>query len=64
MLKKKYLASNSIFCSISHTQDVLDRYFDILNDLFFNISRFEKNNENIQDILETDVCLGGIREKK
>ncbi len=63
MLKKGYLASNSIFCSISHTQDLLDRYFDILNDLFFNISRFEKNNELAEKILETPVCLGGIRSK-
>ncbi len=63
MLKKKYLASNSIFCSISHNQDLLDRYFDILNDLFFNISKFEKNNVPAEKILETPVCLGGIRAK-
>ena len=64
MLKKKILASNTIYCSISHNKKLLDRYFDILNDLFSKVSQFEKNKENINKILETNVCLGGLREKK
>jgi glutamate-1-semialdehyde aminotransferase len=64
MLKKNFLASNAIYCSISHSKNLLDRYFDILNELFSKISKFEKNDENIQKILETSVCLGGLREKK
>ena len=64
MLKKNFLASNAIFCSVSHNKNLLEKYFDILNDLFSKISQFEKNNENINKILETPICLGGMREKK
>ena len=64
MLKKKILASNAIYCSIYHDKNLLEKYFDILNELFFKISKFEKNNIDTNKILETNICLSGLREKK
>jgi glutamate-1-semialdehyde 2,1-aminomutase len=63
MLKKKILASNVIYCSIAHKKNILSRYFDILNDIFYKISKVEKGEKNIKEYLNTDVCLSGIRNK-
>jgi glutamate-1-semialdehyde aminotransferase/spore coat polysaccharide biosynthesis protein SpsF (cytidylyltransferase family) len=62
MLKRKILASNAIYCSISHNKKLLENYFDILNNLFIKISKFEKKDDNLIKELETRTCLGGIRE--
>jgi glutamate-1-semialdehyde aminotransferase len=63
MLKKKILASNVIYCSIAHKKNILSRYFDILNNIFYKISKVEKGEKNIKEYLNTDLCLSGIRNK-
>ena len=62
MLKRKILASNAIYCSISHNKNLLENYFNILNDLFIKISKFERNSENFNKVMETKTCIGGMRE--
>mgnify|MGYP001083342196 FL=1 len=62
MLKKKILASNLIFCSVAHENNLLEKYFDILNDLFNKISKFDESYEDFNKILETKVSFSGIRE--
>ena len=62
MLKRKILASNAIYCSISHNKNLLENYFNILNDLFIKISKFEKNSEDFKKAIETRTCIGGMRE--
>lgn len=64
MLKRKILTSNVIYCSVVHNNKLLEKYFHILNDIFYKIDKFEKNIDNIQDKLETKICLSGIREEK
>ena len=56
------ICSNAIYCSISHNKKLLENYFDILNNLFIKISKFEKKDDNLIKELETRTCLGGIRE--
>jgi hypothetical protein len=63
MLKKNILASNFIYCSIAHKKNILSRYFDILNNIFYKISKVEKGEKNIKEYLNTDLCLSGIRNK-
>lgn len=63
MLKKKILASNLIFCSISHKNNVLKKYFDILESIFSKISKVEKGQKNITDYLKSEVALSGMRNK-
>ena len=61
MLKKKIMASNLVFCSIAHEEKILNKYFDCLETIFSKIKKCEDQKEDINKILETDVCLTGIR---
>jgi len=62
MLKKNFLATNALFVSVKHDEKVLNRYFDLLNDIFNDISKFEKNiGAPIDEKLESEVCHGGFQ---
>ena len=61
MLKKKFLASNLVFCSTAHNKDILEKYFDNLDIIFSKIKKFENQKEDINKLLETKICLSGIR---
>ena len=45
MLKKGYLATTTIYVSISHNKKILKNYFDYLDKLFFIISKCEKGDD-------------------
>lgn len=62
MLKKKIMASNIVFCSIAHNENILNKYFDYLDKIFGMIKKCEDQKEDINRILETPVCLSGIRD--
>jgi glutamate-1-semialdehyde 2,1-aminomutase len=64
MLKNKILASNTIYASIAHKPKILDRYFDNLNEVFKKIKKCENKNDKIENLLETDLCISGMREGK
>ncbi|AFS47875.1 Cytidylyltransferase,Aminotransferase class-III [alpha proteobacterium HIMB5] len=64
MLKKNFLASNVIYCSVAHDKKVMKDYFDILNDLFFNISKFENDKIDPKNFLENPISISGLRERK
>ncbi len=64
MLKKKFLASNVIYCSIVHNKKIMKNYFDILNDLFLRISKFENDKINPNKFLENPISISGLRERK
>ena len=55
MLKKNILASNSIYVSISHTDEILKEYEHYLRKIFYKIKDCE-NGDEIDNYLETDVC--------
>jgi glutamate-1-semialdehyde 2,1-aminomutase len=63
MLKKKFLASNVIYTSISHNEKFLRDYFDLLNDIFVNISKCENGTLNIKKLLETVPAINGMRSR-
>ncbi len=60
MLKKGYLAGNSIYVCINHTPEVLDGYFYELEKLFADIREFE-NGRNVFSNLDGPVCHAGFR---
>ena len=62
-LKKKILASNLIFCSISHKDKVLKKYFNILESIFSKISKVEKGQKDISDYLKSPIAMSGMRNK-
>jgi len=62
-LKKKILAGNSIYLCINHNKQVINRYFDILDSIFFRIKRSMDSNSDVLKLLEGPVCISGIRSK-
>ena len=61
MLKEGYLASNSIYVSISHDEKILDRYFDKLSSIFYKISLCSTGALDIDELLIGEVCHSGFR---
>jgi len=60
MLKKGFLASNNFYASICHNELNLQMYFESLNEVYALISRCEKGDLNINDILKGPVCHSGF----
>ena len=44
MLKKRILATTTIYVSIKHNLKILKKYFKELDKIFYKIHEFEKNN--------------------
>jgi len=59
MLKKGFLASNLLYVSTSHSDNLIDRYIDNLDSIFEIIQRCEQG-ESINDYLKTEVCHSGF----
>lgn len=62
-LKKNFLVSNAIYLCTEHNTRILNNYFDILDSVFFKISRSINDKVNPQKLLSGPVCIGGIRSK-
>jgi glutamate-1-semialdehyde aminotransferase len=62
-LKKNFLASNSIYLCVNHNKNLINRYFDILDSIFFEIKKSIDSNSNPGKLLEGPVCISGIRSK-
>jgi len=64
-LKKNFLCSNRIYLSTMHDDKILERYFNILDDIFNNISdsRLSLYNYDIIKKLDGPVCISGLRQR-
>ena len=60
MLKKGFLAANSVYVCTEHTKDIVDSYFEQLEPVFCTISDCE-DGRNVDDLLEGPVCHGGFK---
>jgi glutamate-1-semialdehyde 2,1-aminomutase len=60
MLAKGYLASNCVYVSTEHTQEVVDGYFEALEPLFALIKECEEGRD-VMDLLKGPVCHGGFK---
>jgi glutamate-1-semialdehyde aminotransferase len=60
MLSKGFLAGNSVYVSIAHTQEVIDSYFESLEGLFSDIREFE-DGRDVKKELKGPVCHGGFK---
>jgi len=61
MLKRGYLATNSIYVSIAHTEEILGKYFDELISLFKVIKQCETGEKDIYTLLEGPICHSGFK---
>ena len=60
MLKRDYLAGNSMYTCICHTPEVLDGYFQNLDELFADIREFE-DGRDVMKSLDGPVCQTGFK---
>ena len=60
MLACNYLASNNIYVSTEHTEDIIDGYFSALDPLF-GIIRECEDGRNIMKLLKGPVCHEGFK---
>ncbi len=60
MLKKGYLASNSIYVCTEHSQNIIENYFSELEPIFATIKECE-GGKNINTLLEGPVCHSGFK---
>ena len=60
MLKKGYLAGNSIYVSIEHTEDKVNRFFEQLDPVFSQIKECEEGKD-VYSLLDGPVCHGAFK---
>jgi len=63
-LKKNFLCSNRIYLSTTHNDEIVEKYFNILNSILNNISksRLSSFNYDIKNKLDGPVCISGLRQ--
>jgi glutamate-1-semialdehyde 2,1-aminomutase len=59
MLKRGFLAANSVYSSLAHTPEVVAAYFTSLDEVFSMIAGCE-NGEDVGELLEGPVCHAGF----
>ena len=60
MLKKGYLAGNSVYACIDHSGEILDGFFNALDPIFELIQSCEQGR-NVLDLLQGPVCHTGFK---
>jgi len=60
MLKKGYLAANSVYACTEHSQECIDGYFEELDPIFAAIKKCE-DGMDVNSILESPVCHSGFK---
>ena len=59
MLKRGFLASNTVYACTMHSNDILEEYFKNLEQVFMKISK-SKMDKNIDELLEGPICHSGF----
>ena len=59
MLKKRFLATNSIYVCIEHKKNMIDEYFENLDPIFKQIGEC-MNGKSIDKLLEGPICHSGF----
>jgi glutamate-1-semialdehyde aminotransferase len=62
-LKKKILASNTIYLSVEHNNNIIKKYFEILEDIFEKIGKSINSKDNSRILLDGPISMAGIRSK-
>ena len=60
MLAKGYLAGNSVYVSLAHTDDIVDGYFEALDPIFGLIRECE-DGRDVDTCLRGPICHGGFK---
>lgn len=60
MLKKGFLAANSVYVSLAHTEEIMNKYFEACAEVFHAISKITDETNEIEQFLEGPVCHSGF----
>jgi glutamate-1-semialdehyde 2,1-aminomutase len=60
MLAKGYLASNSVYVCIDHTNEIIQGYFDALDSVFHLIKECEEGRD-VMSLLKGPICHSGFK---
>ena len=60
MLQRGFLASDSFYPSFSHSEDIINKYLDAVDDIFSIISKCIKADEKVESLLKTSICHKGF----
>ncbi|EOQ88129.1 cytidylyltransferase [Leptospira yanagawae serovar Saopaulo str. Sao Paulo = ATCC 700523] len=60
MLKKGYLAANSVYVCMEHKQTVVDGYFEMIEPIFMLIEECE-NGRDVSTLLDGPICHAGFK---
>ena len=60
MLAKGYLAGNSVYVCINHTDEVVTAFFDALDPIFALVRECEEGRD-VTSLLEGSICHGGFK---
>jgi glutamate-1-semialdehyde 2,1-aminomutase len=60
MLKKGYLAANSVYACTEHSQECIDGYFEELDPIFATIKKCE-DGMDVNSLLEGPLCHSGFK---
>ena len=61
MLKKNILATNFIYFCINHNENIMKKYYECLDEVFFKISKNIKENISTKNLLEGPIKTSGLR---
>jgi len=60
MLKKRYLATNSVYVCTEHKKEIVKGYFSELDKIFAIIKTCENGDLDIENLLEGPICHSGF----
>ena len=60
MLSRGYLATNNIYVSVAHTQEIVDEYLGNLEEVF-DLLRICKDRNDFDGYLKGPVCHSGFK---
>ena len=60
MLKKGYLASNCVYVSVAHSEQVINSYFENLSSVFELIKECD-NGRDVFSVLDGPICHSGFK---
>ncbi len=61
MLKRGFLAGNTIYICIDHNQKLTNKYLKYLDHIFKMINKCEARKINIDFLLESEICQSGMK---
>ena len=61
MMEKGFLAGNTVYACIEHTQGIIAKYLEALDPVFKIIKECEEGKHKLEELLKGPICHGGFQ---